>query len=135
MCRVTRPQRLRSRRLRLDCRSLRPVLVRLHLPRRSSSPDSFLRPQPAARSLQVTVVKRLRLHSGIVRDVTLNTLEYSGQAGSWEANRDVKSSRPTRPQGPIFWPRPRLWPGTTLASFSRRSASWPRGKSSKSGHE
>jgi len=47
--------------------------------------------------------------------------------------RDVKSSRPTRPRGQFFWPRP--WPCVTLASFSLRLASWPRGESSKSGHE
>ena len=55
---------------------------------------------------------------------------------------DIKSSRPPRPQGHIFWPRPRsIWPRprpwspATLVSFSLRLASWPRGKSSKSDHE
>jgi len=69
LCRVTRPERLRSRRLRLRrrCRrhKFRPQFIRLHLPWRLGSHERLCRPQSTARSLQVTVIQRLCLYPGI----------------------------------------------------------------------
>ena len=58
-------ERLRSRRIRLHRHSLRPFLARLHLPWWSRPYGSLRRPHAAARPLQVTIVQRLRIHSGI----------------------------------------------------------------------